>query len=223
MKRSLPFIIIVAVALLAVGAGGMLYRAKQHALPSASAVPESSAKLDEKEAHILGDPKAPVTLEEFGDYQCPSCSLVAGAIHDLKREYGSRLCVIFRNFPLKMHRHAAEAAFAAEAAGLQGRFWEMHDLIYQDQVIWSDAPDVRPLFEDYAKNLGLDVERFKKDFTAPETNSRVASDTKLGLDRDVQNTPSIFINGRLLPPPFSPDHMREAIEAELAKKKSPSP
>ncbi len=138
MKRSLPFIIIVGVALLAVGAGGMLYRAKQHAPPSASAVPESSAKLDEKEAHILGDPKAPVTLEEFGDYQCPSCSLVAGAIHDLEQEYGSRLCVIFRNFPLKMHRHAAEAAFAAEAAGLQGRFWEMHDLHFT-RISWPGA------------------------------------------------------------------------------------
>jgi len=131
MKRYLPFVIVIVVALATFGSGAMLYRAKRpqvHNIPESQSIP---AKGDKESAHIRGDPDAPVTLEEFGDFQCPPCGQFAGFVEELLREYNSRLRVVFRNFPLPGHEHAREAAQAAEAAGLQGKFWEMYDTLYR--------------------------------------------------------------------------------------------
>src|SRR6266513_2077658 len=133
MKRYLPFVIVAVVALATVGSGAILYRAKR---PHVSAIPEDntlSAKSGAESAHIRGNPTASVTLEEYGDFQCPPCGMFSAFLGQLEKEYDSRLRVVFRNFPLKMHEHAREAALAAEAAGLQGRFWEMHDVLYREQ------------------------------------------------------------------------------------------
>ena len=221
MKRYLPFVIIAAVAVLAVGAGAMLYRAKRHPLADAGAAPASVGKIDEKTAHVRGGPDAPVTLEEFGDFECPTCSLVASVIQNIEHEYRPRLRVVFRNFPLKMHSHALEAAIAAEAAGSQGRFWEMHDLLYEHQSTWSKTKYAQPLFESYARDLGLNVERFKKDLKTNEVYSRVAADMELGDSRGIKNTPTLYLNGREVPPPFTRENLREAVEAALAANKGP--
>src|SRR5207248_5258749 len=124
MKRYLPFAIVLVVALIAFASGTMLYRAKR---PQVKNIPESqsvSARSDPS-AHVRGNPQAPVTLEEFADFQCPPCGQFAPFAEELLREYDSRLRVVFRNFPLAGHEHAREAALAAEAAGFQGKFWEM--------------------------------------------------------------------------------------------------
>src|SRR5437867_1351797 len=150
MKRYLPFVIVALVALATIGSGAMLYRARR---PHVLSIPENktvSAKGDAGAPHIRGNPDAPVTLEEYGDFQCPPCGMFATFLGQLENEYDSRLRVVFRNFPLTMHEHAREAALAAEAAGLQGRFWEMHDVLYREQETWSKAPNVRELFESYA-------------------------------------------------------------------------
>ena len=109
------------------------------------------------QGHVRGNPGAPVTLEEFGDFQCPPCGQFAGFAEELLKEYDSRLRVVFRNFPLPGHEHAREAAIAAEAAGFQGKFWEMHDTLYKEQTAWSKAPNTRELFESYAGTLGLNM------------------------------------------------------------------
>src|SRR5437867_11695903 len=162
MKRYLPFVIVTGVALVALGSGTMLYRAKRPQLMSIPANKVLSGKSN-KSIHIRGNPDAPVTLEEFADFQCPPCSNFAGFVEELLREYNSRLRVVFRNFPLSGHEHAREAAQAAEAAGLQGKFWEMYDTLYREQSLWSHASNARELFESYAGTLGLDVDQFKKD------------------------------------------------------------
>src|SRR6266850_5957835 len=126
MKRYLPFGIVVAVAALTMGAAAMLYRSKMSAQPvtaAASAKPGQEAPVESEGTHVRGAPDAPVTLEVYGDFQCPSCAMVTEAIDKLQQDYGARLRVTFREFPLAMHPHALEAALAAEAAGLQGRFW----------------------------------------------------------------------------------------------------
>ena len=149
MKRYLPFIIVVGVALGTFGSGTMLYRAKR---PQVKNIPESQsvAARGDASTHVRGNPDAPVTLEEFGDFQCPPCGQFAVFVEELLREYDSRLRVVFRNFPLPAHEHAREAALAAEAAGFQGKFWEMHDTLYREQSSWSKAPNARELFESYA-------------------------------------------------------------------------
>src|SRR5207237_6494517 len=109
---------------------------------------------DAKSIHILGNPDAPVTLEEFGDFQCPPCGILSGPINQLEQDYRPRLRVLFRPFPLTMHRHPREAALASEAAGRQGRFWQMHDVLYREQAGWREAADVRPVCESYARLCG---------------------------------------------------------------------
>ena len=163
--------------------------------------------------HASGNPNAPVTLEEFGDFQCPPCAMLSEPIHQLEKDYRPKLRVVFHNFPLPVHAHAREAALVAEAAGLQGRFWEMHDLLYREQAIWSKANDVRTLFNSYAGMLNLDVERFKSDMDGGQVSERVMADQKQGASLGVQNTPTIFLNNRAVDPKsLNPDALRKEVQ-----------
>jgi protein-disulfide isomerase len=212
MKRYLPFVIVALVALATIGSGAMLYRAKR---PHVSAIPEDktlSAKSDAESPHIRGNPDAPVTLEEYGDFQCPPCGMFAAFVGQLEKEYDPRLRVVFRNFPLKVHEHAREAALAAEAAGLQGRFWEMHDTLYREQDAWSRAPNVRELFESYAGTIGLDLDKFKKDMDGEQARARVEADRQRGESLGIQTTPTLFINNQ---PVDQKDRNPEGIRAEI--------
>ena len=216
MRRYLPFLIVAAVALITFGSGFMLFRAKRLPVPTAS---KDSAATG---MHVRGEPGAPVTLEEFGDFQCPPCSMMAVVIKQTEEKYGSRLRVVFRNFPLAVHAHAREAALAVEAADMQHRFWEMHDLLYKEQEVWSKAPDVASLFNSYAGMIGLDLERFKKDLHSAEISARIATDQQLGTSRGVVSTPTLFINNTVLPPAsFNPASLQAAIDEAL--KKTPQP
>jgi protein-disulfide isomerase len=219
MKRYLPFVIVAAVALAALGSGAMLYRAKR---PQLLSIPENrsvSGKSGAESMHIRGDPDAPVTLEEFGDFQCPPCGNFAGFAEELLKEYDSRLRLVFRNFPLEPHEHAREAALAAEAAGLQGRFWEMHDVLYREQAAWSKAPNARELFESYAGTIGLDLDQFRKDMDGEKARERVDSDHALGDSLGIKLTPTLYINNRPVDPKDkNPEGVRAAINAALAGK-----
>jgi protein-disulfide isomerase len=129
------------------------------------------------------------------------------------------LRVVFRNFPLKMHEHAREAALAAEAAGLQGRFWEMHDVLYREQETWSKAPNVRELFEAYAGTIGLDLDKFKKDMDGEQARARVEADHQRGESLGINITPTLFINNQPLDPKDkNPEGIRAEINAALEKK-----
>jgi protein-disulfide isomerase len=219
MKRFLPFVIVAAVALAALGSGAMLYRSKR---PQLQAIPESqslSGKSDAESMHIRGNPNAPVTLEEFGDFQCPPCGSFAGFADQLVKEYDPRLRIVFRNFPLPAHEHAREAALAAEAAGLQGRFWEMHDMLYKEQVFWSYAPNARELFESYAEKLGLNLDEFRKDVDGEKARERVDSDHARGESLGIKLTPTLFINDRPVEAQDkNPAGVRAAINAALEEK-----
>src|SRR5882672_5565343 len=170
MKRALPFVIIVAV--LAAGLLTVVYLQRPTTelpttppAPTAGASPSSAVNPGEPGAeppHAQGNANAPVTLEEFGDFQCPPCGILHPILKQFEGEFGpTKLRIIFREFPLvPNHVHALSAARAAEAAGLQGRFWEMHDMLYEHQKDWHEAFDVRPIFEGYAKTIGLDMAQF---------------------------------------------------------------
>jgi protein-disulfide isomerase len=223
MKRYLPFVIVAAVAVLTAGAGAMLYRAKQRASAVGSVTATSPGQPGAEPLHVRGDPGAPVTLEEFGDFQCPLCATMTDAIGKLEKDYGRRLRVIFRHYPLPMHSHAIEAALAAEAAGAQGHFWEMHDLLYKNQAAWSKASDpaaAGQFFTAYARSLGLDVERFAKDSNSDEVKARIFWEGQLGVSRGVTKTPTLLINGREFGPPFNQEHLRAEIDAALGGSKN---
>ncbi len=134
---------------------------------------------------------APMVLVEYGDYQCPYCARADREVKRLQAELGDRLCFVFRNFPLtERHPHALEAARAAEAAGLQGQCWEMHDLLYLNQ----DRLDLESLAA-YARALDLDLERFAADFAGLAVEARIESDVRGGESGAVRGTPTFFVKG----------------------------
>jgi protein-disulfide isomerase len=218
IKFFLPFVIVSVVAGLTITIGAMLYRAKHVAAVSMSKERTVAAQATDS-VHARGSADAPVTLEEFGDFQCPPCGRLAGPLQEIEKDYGARLRVIFRNFPFAIHEHAREAACAAEAAGLQGHFWEMHDLLYREQANWSKTKDVQPLFASYAGTLGLNLDRFKTDMSSEKVKEKVESDQKRGEAIGVKNTPTIFINNESVPPTsLNPTALRGAIDAALREK-----
>jgi protein-disulfide isomerase len=226
MKRYLPLAIIVFVGAGALTAGNRLYRAKRAELEASAvdAAPGNSAiKPGAKPAHILGEAKAPVTLEEFGDFQCPPCGTLAPIVAKLEREFGKKLRVVFREYPLPVHNHAAQAARVAEAAGRQDRFWEMHELLYRNQLIWTNAADADPIFLQYASDLKLDPDRFKHDLAEKEVSERIIADQQRAESLGVSRTPTLFINGRVLPPTsYQEAGLRSAIQNAL-EGKTPAP
>jgi protein-disulfide isomerase len=171
--------------------------------------------------NMLGSPTATVTIEEFADFQCPTCAVVHPKVKEVLGVYGSRVKFIFRNYPLAIPAHdkAYDAAVATEAAGRQGRFFEMQNLLFTNQQSWSANPDYRKQWEDYAKQLGLDVEQFKTDMAGSMTKSRVDADLQRGRSLNVNSTPSIYVNGQLLALAQMQDvaAFKSVIDAELAK------
>ena len=223
VKRFLPFILIAVVAFLTVGIATAVYRTKMRPTPApAAGASVTSTPAEEKEdpsLHVRGPRNAPVTIEIYGDFQCPSCAIATAAIDKLEKQFPGKLRIVFHEFPLAMHKHALEAAMVAEAAGLQGRFWEMHDMLYQYQPVWSEAFNAGFVFSAYANSLGLDPVRFQEDAKSPEVRARVAADGAAGAARGVQNTPTIFVNGREAKAAFNLEKLRQVIEEALAAKR----
>jgi protein-disulfide isomerase len=194
MKRYLPFVIIAAVLAAAVGAGFVMFRSSQ-SQTSTTLTPASGSGATPGAAVSKGV----VTIEEFGDYQCPPCGVLHPTLKTLKSEYGARIQIVFRHFPLQFHNHALEASYAAAAAGLQGKFWEMHNLLYENQSMWSQVGDFRPILINFAGQIGLDIPRFTRDIDGLEVMSLVRDDTRRGSAAGVNSTPTVFINGQLIP------------------------
>lgn len=148
--------------------------------------------------------------------------MMSGVLKKTEEEEKGKVRVVFRHFPLAMHAHAREASLAAEAAEMQGKFWEMHDLLYKEQSNWSKAQDAPEMFNSYAATLGLDVERFKKDVHNPEVAARIDADQKLGSSRGVTSTPTLFVNNVLLPTDqINPVGLDKAIDTALKEKQKP--
>jgi protein-disulfide isomerase len=141
--------------------------------------------------HSSGPEDAPVTLVEYGDYECPHCGAAHPVVQEVRRILGPNLRFVFRHFPLQqIHPHAKRAAEAAEAAGAQGKFWEMHDLLFENQDALEDADLVR-----YAASLSLDAERFATELSTGVYTPRVRGDFRSGVRSGVNGTPTFFING----------------------------
>jgi len=136
-------------------------------------------------------------------------------------EFGDRVRIIFREYPLPNHQHAVSAASAAEAAGLQGRFWEMHHKLYENQKSWHEAFDVRPIFEGFARDIGLNVEQFKRDINSDLVAGRITEDGKRARSLNVRGTPTVFMNGKEVPfeTLMDPSKLRNAINSELANER----
>ena len=153
-------------------------------------------KLITPESQSIGPATAPVTLVEFGDYQCPSCSTANPAIKALIAQYPDKIRFVFRHFPLTQHQHATLAAQAAEAAGAQGKYWEMHNWLYEHQAEWSANANPLALFSGAATTLGLDVTAFNQAIQNKTHSGRIQQGLSDGMSIGVDSTPSFYLNGK---------------------------
>lgn len=154
--------------------------------------------------HVEGQGKSGVTLVEYGDYQCPFCGQAYGPVKQAVIDLQDQIHFQFRNYPLvNAHQNAFAAARAAEAAGLQGKFWEMHDALYQSQDQWSSLSDPTNFFNQLAQQLGLNVTQFKTDYASSKVNDLINADTAEGNKMKIKGTPAFFINGKATELPYS--------------------
>jgi protein-disulfide isomerase len=143
--------------------------------------------------HVQGPANAPIVLVEYGDFQCPYCGQAYYIVKNLQKQLGDKLQFIFRNFPLEdLHPRALHAAIAAETAAIDGKFWEMHDILFENQRHLDD----RSLVE-YAQKIGLDPAKFEKDFGNEAVQEKVSDDVESGAKAGVEGTPYFFVNGIL--------------------------
>ncbi len=158
--------------------------------------------------HITGNIKGTVTLVEYGDFQCPSCGEAYPIVKEILKRKGDILKFIFRNFPLyQIHTHALHAAYAAESAGKQNKFWEMHDKLLENQEYLEDKD-----LQQYAKDLSLDINQFTKDMKSDEIAKKVEEDINGAIESGVNATPTFFVNGISFDKSTELDLLLEAID-----------
>ncbi|MDQ6653307.1 MAG: DsbA family protein [Acidobacteriota bacterium] len=221
MQKYRPFLIIAAVLAVAIiGTVRLLrWQRSKEAFTSVQSTPRPTSQ----------EPKLPggvvITLEEFGDYQCPPCGALHPTLKKLKQEFGANLNFVFRNLPLSViHKNALAAAQAAEAARVQDRFWQMHDLLYENQDLWKDDINPRAIFIKFASDLGLDTARFVHDLDDQQVLMRIEADKEAAASLGINGTPTILIDGRRLRDEVTtPEGVRKGIEVMMARKSSPEP
>jgi len=166
--------------------------------------------------HVRGPKDAPVTLVEYGDFECPFCGEAYGILKEVAARMGTRLRFVFRNFPLiTLHPHAESAARASESAGGQGKFWEMHDLLFENQHALEDENLV-----EYAHALGLDVRQFVEDMRSGRFLPKIKEDFMSGVRSGANGTPTFFINGIRHEGSYERSEMIQALEHAAAAKAS---
>ncbi len=224
MKKIIPTIIIIGLIVLVIGF--VIYaisRPDNAAITTnvkctkPSKVEADAAKLSQ--GNFKGPEDAKVTLSEFGDYQCPACSQYHQFIKEsILPKYDGKLKFVFLNFPLpQIHDNAQSAAQAAEAAALQGKFWQMHDILYERQKEWEKLRDPRGKFESYAKELSLNVSQYKLDFEDCKVIDIINNQVALGEAFNLKGTPSFFVNGVQVDTDKGSDSIITAIDKALAQ------
>lgn len=167
--------------------------------------------------NVFGKADSTVTIVEYGDFECPACAAYFPIVQQIKADYKDKIAFQFRHFPLvQIHPNAMAASRAAEAAGKQDKFWEMHDVLYQQQNAWAKSQNASTIFEDFATQLGLNVDQFKTDMAAEATLETINADIREGQKVDVSGTPTFVLNGQKLnPTPQTYEAFAQRIDQEL--------
>ena len=171
--------------------------------------------------YTLGSKDAKVAIVEFSDFQCPACGSAHPIIKRITQEYGDKILFVYRHFPLTNIRKQAElAAYAAEAAGKQGKFWEMYDLLFNNQEDWAGKSDAKDIFLDYAKELKLTLEQFEADLDLAEIKDKVEAQLSMGQAANVNATPTFYLNGTKIATNPKYEEFKDLLTLELT---TPSP
>ena len=160
----------------------------------------------------VGPPKPRVVLLEYGDYQCPPCVTLHRAVGEVQAKHGHEIRFVFRHYPTKRHRNALRAAEAAEAAGTQGKFWQMHAKLYENQSEWYGLSDPMPAFGRYARDIGLDVTHFNSDVESKRYQSKINESKEQAQQLGVRGAPALYINGdRVLKLPLQTNDLNALV------------
>jgi len=213
MKRT---VLIVAAVIIAIVGFFVATKPKNPAQNNSGVQPTS---------HIEGKGSAGVTLIEYGDYQCPYCQEYYPIVKQVQTQFADQIFLQFRNFPLEsLHKNARAGARAAEAANLQGKFWEMHDALFENNdpkgaTGWVASSNPTTYFNQFAQSIGINVEQFKADFASSKVNDLINADLAAGTALKITGTPTFFLDGKKLDPsPNGVDAFAKVITAEIAAK-----
>jgi protein-disulfide isomerase len=169
-------------------------------------------------SYLPASSSATVTLVEFGDYECPACGEYNPIVKQALTDYVGKITYIFRNYPLAQHANAQISSDAVEAAGLQGKYWQMHDKVYDTQNDWINLSDPTSIFAGYAKDLGLNVDQFTKDLSSSTIKNIVQNDLNDGNTIGITETPTFYLNGQKMTLTGTYDQFKSLIDSALAGK-----
>ena len=170
--------------------------------------------------HVKWSPEKKHVLVEYSDLQCPACKAYAPLVEQVVDKYKKDVLFVYRHFPLSIHENSTNAAYAAEAAGMQGKFFEMHDILFEKQEAWAKSKKANELFLTYAKDIGLDVDQFKKDFQSSRVKNGVEDDLVTGGQIGIDATPTFFLNGRKLESIRSFEDFSQLVQEEIERTRS---
>jgi protein-disulfide isomerase len=210
-----PVIVIILAVGVAAGAAVFLSRGSDQPVENPSTPSRAEIKPG---GHSRGPQNAPVTLVEFGDYECPVCGTWYPFVNELLTRYPDKLRLEFHHYPLvSVHPNAMAGAMAAEAAGEQGKYWEMHDALFEHQREWGESPNPKPYFMNFASHIGLDLNRFEQSLSSPGLQSRILTDVSQAQDLHIEGTPTFFLNGQLIQPKLNMEELVQLVETRLHK------
>jgi len=218
-KFMKPVIVIVLAVGVAAGAAVFLSRGSEEPNEASATASETPNHVEIKGGgHVRGSEKAPLTLVEFGDYQCPSCGAYHPFVKEVLNRYPDKVKLEFHHYPLvSIHPNSFAAAKAVEAAGEQGHYWEMHDAVFEYQSAWADKPDPKPIFALLANRIGINGTVLVQTMDSPEIQARILKDIERGENAKIEAVPTFFINGERTHITLSMEDFAQVIDARLHK------
>jgi len=226
ISKNKVFIIVVAVTVILILGGVFLFSGKNTSnvstgkVNSSLLVPQGAIETSGivNGNYLPASPSATSTLVEFGDYECPACGEYNPIVKQTLTDFAGKIVYVFRNYPLPQHANAQISSDAVEAAGLQGKYWQMHDKVYDTQNNWANLGDPTSVFVGYAKDLGLNVDQFTKDMSSSIVKNKVQNDTNDGNTIGITETPTFYLNGQKMTLTGTYDQFKSLIDLVLAGK-----
>lgn len=210
LKEYITFGVIIAAII-----GGFVFLGVKFGGNSGSETPALPVDAISDSDWIKGNKEAKIILIEYSDFQCPACASYYPIVKQVMDNFSDKVVFAYRHFPLSQHKNAELAAVSAEAAGRQGKFWEMHDAIFNNQTEWSENTNAKELFIKYAGAIGLNVEQFKLDIELKELKDKVKRDLNSGVSAGVNSTPTFFLNAKKISP-TSYENFKSIIEQSIS-------
>lgn len=213
MRSETKFIVGIIVITIALIVGGVFFLGRSK--PQQTEAVVDKTVLTQNVKNVLGEQTAKVQIVEFGDYQCPACAAADPIVNKVLQNNKDKVYFAFRHYPLPQHQNAREAAYFAQSAAIQGKFWEMHNMLYENQKDWENSDKAKEIFTGYAQKIGLNIDKLNQDLEGVKgiVDQDFSDGNKLGVD----STPTFFINGQKYPGVIAESQFQDIINRESSK------